>query len=610
MEQIFLRMINLSISASFLIPAVMLIRLILKKFPKWIPCLLWGIVAIRLICPLSLESRFSLVLWSNPIPVGEAHELEEKGEHRTSAEESYSSAESGLAIDNNQGTGENNLEDFLSGISYREESARQNAVTHFFLKNTHILSIIWIVGVTIMLLYALWTYRALRKRVAEAIPYKDNIWVCDSIDSPFILGVVCPRIYVPSSLNALEVCHVISHELVHLRRKDPLWKMLGFILLSVYWFHPLVWGAYILFGKDIELACDETVISEMDLQERKAYANVLLSSGIHRRVVLTYPLHFGEVGIKARVRAVKEYRRTTIGVKVAAIILCIVVAGCFLTIPVKPVIAQDNSMTSEKNIASGEFIEGEKRNELVCLSETAAEDLPGVKGEKKDKSPVYETENIVYEFDGCTVEPRWCAYDGLTLFVGYDVTNRKDDTVEILVSAENSAADTTYEKMQSPDGIVIMNAVIPFACYRPTAEIIFSSSDHNDSKKYCLPIEITEGNQAVSKDVDCHIKLPSSSEDIHITHIDITKNAICLKLDTTSLWEDTTIYGWKNIAKLKNGTSRVLSNDQEPLVFRDGTNLYLRYTHSSIEPGQISEIIFTTEDGREASMDISSSSRG
>ena len=193
--------------------------------------------------------------------------------------------------------------------------------------------IIWTVGIAILLLYGLISYLRLRRKVAEAIPYEKNTWLCDQVKTPFILGVFRPRIYLPSGLNEEETAYVLAHEHAHLKRKDHLWKPLGFLLLTVYWFNPLVWVAYILLCRDIEAACDEKVISDMAMTEKKAYANALVSCSMQRRLILACPLAFGEVGVKERVKGVLNYRKPAFWIIVAALIACVVIAVCFLTNP-------------------------------------------------------------------------------------------------------------------------------------------------------------------------------------------------------------------------------------------------------------------------------------
>ncbi len=310
MEAVFIKALNMSISAGWLILAVLLLRLLLKKAPKWISVLLWGLVGLRLVLPFSLQSVFSLIPSAEVISpsIGYAR---------------HPAINSGVSVLDNAVNP--TLGSSLAATPMDSVNPMQIVL---FLGG-----LIWTVGIAILLLYGLISYLRLRRKVAEAIPYEKNAWLCDQVKTPFILGVFRPRIYLPSGLNEEETAYVLAHEYAHLRRKDHLWKPLGFLLLTVYWFNPLVWVAYILLCRDIEAACDEKVISDMEMTEKKAYANALVSCSMQRRLVLACPLAFGEVGVKERVKGVLNYRKPAFWIIVAALIACAVIAVCFLTNP-------------------------------------------------------------------------------------------------------------------------------------------------------------------------------------------------------------------------------------------------------------------------------------
>ena len=162
---------------------------------------------------------------------------------------------------------------------------------------------------------------------------RDNIWLCDAVKSPFILGIIHPQIYLSSSTNEKEINYILAHEQAHLKRKDHWWKLSGYLLLTIYWFHPLVWLAYILFCRDIELACDEKVIREMNIDGKKAYSNALLACSMQKKIIAIYPLAFGEIGVKERIKIILNYKKPKFGSIMAAIITCAVVSICFLTNP-------------------------------------------------------------------------------------------------------------------------------------------------------------------------------------------------------------------------------------------------------------------------------------
>ena len=310
MESVFIKVLNMSISAGWLILAVLLLRLLLKKAPKWISVVLWGIVGLRLVLPFSLQSVFSLIPSAEVVSpsIGYARHPE---------------INSGVSVIDNAVNP--TLGTSLAATPMNSVNPMQIVL---FLGG-----IIWTVGIAVLLLYGLISYLRLRRKVAEAIPYEKNTWLCDQVKTPFILGVFRPRIYLPSGLNEKETAYVLAHERAHLKRKDHLWKPLGFLLLTVYWFNPLVWVAYILLCRDIEAACDEKVISDMAMTEKKAYANALVSCSLQRRLILACPLAFGEVGVKERVKGVLNYKKPAFWIIVAALIACVVIAVCFLTNP-------------------------------------------------------------------------------------------------------------------------------------------------------------------------------------------------------------------------------------------------------------------------------------
>lgn len=201
------------------------------------------------------------------------------------------------------------------------------------LRWTSVLSKIWMVGVIGMLSYSIVSYQLLKRKVATAIPLKRGIKQSEYVDSPFVLGIVRPVIYLPFDMSAADCVYVIAHEKAHIRRRDHWWKPLGFLLLSIYWFNPVLWMAYILLCRDIEAACDEKVIKDMEKDERRAYSTALLNCSIHRRRIAACPLAFGETGVKARVKSVMNYKKPAFWVILIALVVSIIVAVCFLTNP-------------------------------------------------------------------------------------------------------------------------------------------------------------------------------------------------------------------------------------------------------------------------------------
>ena len=332
MGEIFLKLLNMSITASWIILAVLGIRLLFRRIPKWITCLLWGVVAIRLIFPFSIESVFSLQPSAEPI--------------RTSTMVEGELIPYVPSVDSNIGVVENTINPALAEtFAYQEtQSVAPLQIV------TEIAGGLWLCGMVVLLILALVSMIKLRLCVREAVLYRENIYICDAVKSPFILGIIRPRIYLSSSLSEEEMAYIIAHESAHLKRKDHLWKPFGYLLLCIYWFNPLCWVAYIMLCKDIELACDEKVIRDMNFEDKKKYSRVLLSCATQRRLVMMCPLAFGEVGVKDRVKLVLNYKKPSFWIVLISMAACVVVAVCFLTEP-----KSDFSIADYKAISYREY---------------------------------------------------------------------------------------------------------------------------------------------------------------------------------------------------------------------------------------------------------------
>lgn len=316
MGDIFLQLLNMSITAGWLVLAVLAVRFLFRNMPKWICCLFWAVVALRLLVPFSIESPFSLQPSAQPIL-------------------STTVMEDGVkmyvpSIDSRASFVENRVNRTLRDtFAYQEsESAAPVQIV------TEIAGYIWLIGMAVLLIHAMVGVIRLQRSVREAIRYRDNSYVCDAVTTPFLLGVFRPRIYLPSALPQAEIPYVLAHERAHLKRGDHVWKTISYLMLCVYWFHPLCWIAYLMLCKDIELACDERVIRDMSYDDKKEYSRVLLSCATQRRFVLSCPLAFGEVGVKERVKMVLNHKKCAFGITVLAVVVCVVVAICFLTNPV------------------------------------------------------------------------------------------------------------------------------------------------------------------------------------------------------------------------------------------------------------------------------------
>ena len=310
MTEIFLNLVNLSITASYLILAVFILRFILRKAPKNLLLWLWGLVGLRLAFPFSVESALSLIPKSEPIPVDIA----------------YSPApaiNSGVAV----------VDRVVNPVMAESLTPTVGASVNPMQVVLTIVSMIWVVGVAVMLLYAVLSYARLSRKVRVSLPMGGKIYLCDGIRTPFILGIVRPKIYLPSDMEPENQSYVLKHEQAHLRHYDHWWKPLGFLLLSIYWFNPLVWAAYLLFCRDLEMACDERAVADMGEGERKAYSYALLSCAAHGRGMAACPLAFGENSVKSRIKNVLHFKKAGFWVSAAVVVITVIAAVCFLTNP-------------------------------------------------------------------------------------------------------------------------------------------------------------------------------------------------------------------------------------------------------------------------------------
>lgn len=310
MSEIFLNLLNLSITASWLVLAVVTVRFIFKKAPKWVFCALWALVGIRLVFPFSIESIFSLIPSTETVPPTIVYDAEPQ-------------ISTGIYAVNSV------VNPIVSQTFAPEPASSVNPMQIA----VSVASAIWIIGVAVMIIYALVSYFSLRNKMKTATLYEDNIFQSEAVESPFVLGFFKPKIYLPYSIAEADISHVVAHEKAHIKRKDHFIKPLSFLILSVYWFNPVMWVAYVLLCRDIELACDEKVIKELGENERKEYSYALLNCSVNRRIIAACPLAFGEVGVKDRIKSVMNYKKPAFWIIVAAVVASVVVAVCFMTNP-------------------------------------------------------------------------------------------------------------------------------------------------------------------------------------------------------------------------------------------------------------------------------------
>ena len=412
MNELFLKIINMSISASWLVLAVLLLRLVLKKAPKWVNVLLWGIVAVRLICPFSFESALSLI---------------------PSAETFPEKIISGPSFDVQTGIApvDNRINDYLGDRYFEGVTVPTNNGNNVMT----ILTIVWAIGILLLVTYTVISYWRLYREIDTAVRYKDNIFQSENVSSPFVLGIIKPRIYLPFNMNGQDLEHVVAHEQAHIRRRDHWWKPLGFLLLTIHWFNPLMWLAYVLLCRDIELACDEKVIKELDNEQRADYAQALVVCSVNRPMIAACPLAFGEVGVKDRVKSVMNYKKPAFWVIIIAVIACVIVAVCFLTNPkqdsytlriVVPAGSQEEFVYSHEEVST-------IKNSIKIWSGDGLGDTevllsPVNKTTETGYTATYLTHGMPVEFDA--EKDTWFK-------IGVNMQNPTDEDIVVYVEVEN-----------------------------------------------------------------------------------------------------------------------------------------------------------------------------
>ena len=412
MNEFFLKIINMSISASWLIFAVLILRLVLKKAPKWVNVLLWGIVAIRLICPFSFESALSLI---------------------PSAETFPKKIISGPSFDVQSGITpvDNRINDYLGDRYFEGVTVPANNGNTIMT----ILTIVWTIGILLLVAYTVISYWRLHREIDTAVRYKDNVLQSENVSSPFVLGLIKPRIYLPFKLDGQDMEHVVAHEQAHIRRKDHWWKPLGFLLLTIHWFNPLMWLAYVLLCRDIELACDEKVIKGLSNEQRADYTQALVACSVNRRMIAACPLTFGEVGVKERVKSVMNYKKPAFWVIIIAVIVCVGVAVCFLTNPkqdrytlriVVPAGSQEEFVYTDEEVST-------VRNSIKIwsgdgLGDTEVLLFPVNKTAETGYTATYLTHGMPVEFDA--EKDTWFK-------IGVNMQNSTNEDIIVYVEVEN-----------------------------------------------------------------------------------------------------------------------------------------------------------------------------
>ena len=401
MQTVFINILNVSITASFIVLAVLAFRLLLRRAPKYIHVLLWGLVAVRLLLPINVESELSLIPSKQTIP-----------EEITT--EKYPTIDSGIDFVDDV------VNPFLSETMIADETQSANPIQILL----EVLGFVWIVGVVLMLGYLAFSYFRLRYRMREAVWVKGRVYACDRAVTPFILGTFNPRIYVPSDLSVDDYSAVVAHEEAHISRLDHFWKPFSYLVLTVYWFNPFIWLAYFMLTKDIELACDEKVMSKCHSEDMVKYSEALLRS--ERKIGIgVCPLAFGEVGVKRRVKAILEYKKPTFVLMAVTVVAFFFVAVSFLTYPKTYAREPETGIYYCENVVASSYLLSSfpKKGDIPIVAFTEngtmlamTEDVS--EGAYKAVGAVYSTYIGKKEFEGKFLEPMsWReGYDASSLY--------------------------------------------------------------------------------------------------------------------------------------------------------------------------------------------------
>ena len=391
MDSLFITILNNAIVASWLIAAIILLRLVFKKVPKWVHCMLWILVAVKLLLPINIETPFGFLPKTKPIP-----------EKITVAE--VPTVDTGIS-------GIDESINFTLAKNMSRDNIEYVTVTPMGVY-MYIASLIWLTGIIIMLAYFIISFLVIRHKVSASIRTASNIYECDEIVSPFILGLISPKIYLPSGLDARVKECVIAHENVHISRRDYLWKPLGYVILAIYWFNPLCWISYILLCRDIEYACDEKTTKDKEDSWRADYCQALLDCSVQKKMITACPVAFGEVSVKNRIKKVLDYKKPAFWFVAIAIVACLCIAVCFMTssdrpgifestevaVELEPVsvsvdeISVDNKTTDEKAVDE-ETIDDKATDEAVI--DTEVTDSEVISEVTEPESLVWPTESSV-----------------------------------------------------------------------------------------------------------------------------------------------------------------------------------------------------------------------
>ncbi|MEN3004875.1 M56 family metallopeptidase [Dehalobacterium formicoaceticum] len=413
LPDLFLKVLNMSITASLVMIFVMAARLLLKKAPKIFSYSLWSVVLFRLICPFSFTSAFSFL----------------KVFFHGSRSMDHIPNQIGMMAQPRMETGPDQVNAMINGslpaAAVPYSGANPMEMIMFAL------SLIWVIGMMILVVYGVSSYFLLKRKVSTGMLLKDNVFESEKIAAPFVLGIIRPRIYLPLGLSETEKSFILKHEQTHIRRFDYIIKPFAFLVLCIHWFNPIVWISFVLMSRDMEMSCDEQVIKELGTEIKKDYSASLLSLAVNRGMISGSPLSFGETGVKGRITNVLNYRRPALWVIVAAIIL---VAAMVIGLSGNPDAITDN--------------EGKK----MQLAETWAESL-----RTRDGKPRYEimSESMKEKFVAGQIQRAGDDWN-------YNIGGSSPWVESFTIDVEGNTANITYHLADSGGGKYEQTEIITF----------------------------------------------------------------------------------------------------------------------------------------------------
>ncbi|MCR5704451.1 MAG: M56 family metallopeptidase [Eubacterium sp.] len=388
MNELLLKLIDMSIKASILIAMILVVRIVFKKIPRKYICVLWALVAIRLVCPVSLESPFSAYT------VVDKEVKQNTYIHQMVQPELKPADQVEVEMGAEQSVAKNEEVHSVTEVEKKKQQMKETSQ-----ETISATTWIWLFGVIAMILYGIASYLRIKRKVRASLKKEKNLYICDEIDSPFILGFIRPNIYVHSGLNPESLEYIVEHEKAHIKRKDYLWKPLGFLLLAIYWFNPMCWLAYMMLCRDIEVACDEKVIAQMDDQGKAKYSEILLKCSAGRRNIMVCPIAFGEVGVKGRIKSILSYKKPTFWIIMGSIVICVIITALFMT---NPVTKSANKKSVEKETTTkAESSAQMEKGKLVQEGENfKVYDI----SENKEDEVTYKYQYFIYDQSGKEID--------------------------------------------------------------------------------------------------------------------------------------------------------------------------------------------------------------